>query len=651
MSERHTDETIADYGFFRVAAAVPVCALGNPAENARRIVDLATRAAEGGAGLVVFPELSLTGYTVGDLFLQRRLEESVRSAADFLLRNLPPSIVTVAGAPWRCEGKLFNTALIFGGGRLRGIVPKTFLPNYKEFYEKRWFVSGAQASEETAGFNGDKIPFGTGLLFHVNAKPDVRLGVEICEDLWVPAPPSSFQALAGAQILVNLSASDETIGKSDYRRQHLVAAQSARCIAGLVFVSSGPGESSSDLVFGGHTLIAENGIVLAEEKRIQEEPRLTMADIDIDRLGANRDRMGSFADAAAIYPRAFRIIETCATASAPLQLQRHIEPHPFVPADAASLDSRCEEISAIQAAGLQQRLRHLSCPRPVLGISGGLDSALAALVCARALRELNRPSVDLLAISMPGTGTSARTRANAQKLARALEADFREIEIENAVALHLKAIGHGGKPDIAFENAQARERTQILMDIGNQDNGIVIGTGDLSEIALGWSTYGGDHLSMYDVNASVPKTLLRHVVAWMARRSKPELRSVLTDILETPVSPELLPAGGDGHISQKTEEILGPFELLDFFLYHLVREGFTPKKILFLARYAFANRFSEAVIITTLRTFLRRFFAAQFKRNAMPDGPKVGTVALSPRGDWRMPADIHPDAWLEGLPE
>jgi len=640
----------ADFGFVRVCAAVPVCVPARPEVNAERIAALAAQAAEDGARIAVFPELALAGYTCGDLFLQRRLEDGVRGAAAELASALPRDLVTVVGAPWRFRGMLFNAALVFSHGALAGIVPKTFLPNYKEFYEKRWFVSGAATEGGEAAFGEHAVPFGRDLLFRASWEREVLFGIEICEDLWVPTPPSSAQALAGAQLLMNLSASDETIGKSAYRRMHLVAAQSARCLAGMVYVSSGPGESSSDLVFGGHALIAENGTILAEQRNFQEGPTLVVTDIDLDRLTADRDRTGSFADAAAASGARFRTVTVSEKARASRRFTRRIEPAPFVPADPATLDARCEEVVQIQTAGLLRRLRHLARLRPVIGLSGGLDSALAALIGARALVTLPAPPSRLLAVSMPGPGSSERTRESARALAAALGAEFREISIAAALAQHLRDIAHSGAPDRTFENAQARERTQILMDLANAEDGLVIGTGDLSEIALGWSTYGGDHLSMYDVNASVPKTLVRQVVRWFARGGSASLAAVLEEILDTPVSPELLPVG-DGGIHQRTEDILGPYDLHDFYLYHFLRGGDPPRKLLFLAEKAFDGVHPEALRVRTLKTFLTRFFANQYKRNAMPDGPKVGTVALSPRGDWRMPADVSPEAWLADLPE
>ena len=644
--------TPAQFGFLRVAACVPECRPAQPRENAEAILEMARQAASEGARLAVFPELAISGYTAGDLFLQKRLEDEVAEATRYLRERLPGNLVVLAGSPWRSSGMLFNTALCFAGGELRGVVPKTFLPNYKEFYEKRWFVPANAAMESVSRFDGREIPFGRDLLFRVGGERPYVLGVEICEDLWVPTPPSSFQALSGAQILTNLSASDETIAKSDYRRRHLVAAQSARCLAGLIFVSSGPGESSSDLVFGGHCLIAENGTILEEGRRFQDGPSLVVTEIDIDRLTADRDRTGSFADAAAASPVRHRFVDA-APSDAPVTIAftRTIEPHPFVPSDPATLGARCEEVAAIQTAGLLRRLKHLPGTRPVLGLSGGLDSALAALISQRALRQLGRPERDLLAVSMPGPGTTPRTRENSARLAGALGAEFREIDITASLAQHLRDLSRGDAPDLVYENSQARERTQILFDLSNAEKGLVVGTGDLSEIALGWSTYGGDHLSMYDVNVSVPKTLVRRVVEWIARDSKPALRSVLEDILATPVSPELLPLGADGACGHKTEEILGPYELHDFFLYHFIRGGDSPKKLLFLAEKAFGDAYDSAALVRTLRTFLTRFFANQFKRNAMPDGPKVGTVALSPRGDWRMPADVSPETWLADLPE
>ncbi len=642
--------TPSDFGFFRVAAAVPVCAPAQPRVNARRIAELAQRAADEGARLVVFPELSLTGYTAGDLFLQKRLEDEARDAALWLEQNLPASIVTVAGVPWRNGGMLFNTAIVFAGGRIEGFVPKTFLPNYKEYYEKRWFVSGLSARSSEVPVGARSVPFGTDLLFRGSWERPIVFGIEICEDLWVPTPPSSFQALAGAQLLLNLSASDDTIGKREYRRANLVASQSARCLAGMIFVSSGPGESSSDLVFGGHSLIAENGAILEERRGFQEGPTLAVTEIDIDRLTADRDRIGSFADAAALSPARFRVLELPRLETKPaLAFSRYVEPHPFVPDDPSTLDARCEEVASIQAAGLVRRLQHVSPSRPVLGLSGGLDSTLAALISLRALEQLERPAHDLLTVSMPGPGTSARTRENAHRLACSLGAEFREIDIRAALHQHLTDLKHSGSADLAYENAQARERTQILMDLANAEHGIVVGTGDLSEIALGWSTYGGDHLSMYAVNSSVPKTLVRHVVGWFARHADPKIARVLDDVLGTPVSPELLPLESGAEMPQRTEDILGPYELHDFFLYHFLRGGDPPRKLLFLAGRAFGDKYPAAVVTRTLRTFLTRFFANQFKRNAMPDGPKVGTVALSPRGDWRMPADVSPEAWLADL--
>lgn len=645
-------KTPAQFGFLRVAACVPECAPAQPRVNAEAILALARQASSEGARLAVFPELAISGYTAGDLFLQKRLEDEVAEATRYLEKHLPKNLVVLAGSPWRSSGMLFNTALCFSGGALCGVVPKTFLPNYKEFYEKRWFVPANAAAESVSRFDGRDIPFGSDLLFRVGGEREYVLGVEICEDLWVPTPPSSYQALSGAQILTNLSASDETIAKSDYRRRHLVAAQSARCLAGLIFVSSGPGESSSDLVFGGHLLIAENGSILEERRRFQDGPSLAVTEIDIDRLTADRDRTGSFADAAAASPVRHRFIDVAPSESqVRIAFTRTIEPHPFVPADPATLGSRCEEVATIQTAGLLRRLKHLSGTRPILGLSGGLDSALAALVAHRALRQLARPEKELLAVSMPGPGTTSRTRQNAARLAGALNAEFREIDITASLTQHLRDLTRGSSHDLVYENSQARERTQVLFDLANAEKGLVVGTGDLSEIALGWSTYGGDHLSMYDVNASVPKTLVRRVVEWFARNSAADLKSVLEDILATPVSPELLPPSADGTIEQRTEDILGPYELHDFFLYHFVRGGDSPKKLLFLAEKAFGGAYEMKVLVGTLRTFLTRFFANQFKRNAMPDGPKVGTVALSPRGDWRMPADVSPATWLADLPE
>jgi NAD+ synthase (glutamine-hydrolysing) len=617
--------------FVKVAAVSPKLALGDVEANAAEIA--AVVGGHNDVAIFVFPELCLTGYTLGDLFydetLQRRVWEQLKALAAASLDQ-----VLIVGAPILYEDRLYNCAAVLQGGKIRGIVPKSYIPERREYYEKRWFASGLDTCGEIEG-----IPFGTDLLFESGG---VTFGVEICEDLWALVPPSFYQAAAGARIIFNLSASDELVGKHDYRKE-LVRTQSARAVCGYVYASSGVGESSADLCFSGATLIAENGVMLAEGERFGFDGVVTKADIDVGRLGHIRKAETSFADAP---KKPFRRILLEPLPKTPVD--RAFDPHPFVPANRRMRDERCGEIFAIQSAALARRIRHIGEEtRLVIGVSGGLDSTLALLVCREACRRLDKPASHIEAVSMPGFGTTEGTKSSARRLAEAVGANFREIPIAEAVREHLAAIGHGGEPDVVYENAQTRERTQILMDLANMLGGIVVGTGDLSEIALGFSTYGGDHLSMYNVNAGVPKTLVRYLIEWVADRDE-ALAPILREITGRPISPELLPAK-DGKIAQRTEEIIGPYELHDFFLYHFIKEGASPKKILFMARRAFAERYEEDEIRKWLSLFLRRFFAHQFKRDAMPDGVKVGTVALSPRGDWRMPSDAQVKMWIEEL--
>ena len=634
------------YGFIKVAAASPALRVADCRYNAEQSVAAMQRAAAAGVRLLVLPELGLTGYTCGDLLLQPVLQQGALQALQTLLAvsaGLP--MTTVAGLPLEVEGKLYNCAAVLHGGKILGVVPKTNLPNYGEFYEARWFTP-APAEAKAISLLGQQVPFGTDLLFCCRELPEYKLAVEICEDLWVALPPSTRHAMAGATVIANCSASDETIGKAEYRRE-LITGQSARLMAGYLYADAGRGESTTDMVFAGHDLIAENGRLLAETALFTNE--MIVTEIDVHRLTAERRRTNTWraADSAGYTIIPFSLPAEVTT------LTRLIDPHPFVPADSAERKQRCEAILTMQAEGLRRRLEHIGCPCAVLGISGGLDSTLALLVAVRALDLLGRPRTDMIAVTMPGFGTTHRTRSNAELLCEKLGVTLRAVSIAAAVRQHFKDIGHDESvTDTTYENAQARERTQVLMDIANQENGIVVGTGDLSELALGWATYNGDHMSMYGVNGSVPKTLVRYLVRHAAETCGDEaLAAVLYDILDTPVSPELLPADEGGRIAQKTEDLVGPYELHDFFLYHFIRYGCPPQKLLYLAENAFAGRYDRAVILKWLRTFCRRFFQQQFKRSCLPDGPKVGSVTLSPRGDWRMPSDASAALWLREIDE
>ena len=634
------------YGFIKVAAASPALRVADCRYNAEQSVAAMQRAAAAGVRLLVLPELGLTGYTCGDLLLQPVLQQGALHALQTLLAvsaGLP--MTTVAGLPLEVEGKLYNCAAVLHGGKILGVVPKTNLPNYGEFYEARWFTP-APAEAKAISLMGQQVPFGTDLLFCCRELPEYKLAVEICEDLWVALPPSTRHAMAGATVIANCSASDETIGKAEYRRE-LITGQSARLMAGYLYADAGRGESTTDMVFAGHNLIAENGRLLAETALFTNE--MIVTEIDVRRLTAERRRTNTWraADSAGYTIIPFSLPAEVTT------LTRLIDPHPFVPADSAERKQRCEAILTMQAEGLRRRLEHIGCPCAVLGISGGLDSTLALLVAVRALDLLGRPRTDMIAVTMPGFGTTHRTRSNAELLCEKLGVTLRTVSIAAAVRQHFKDIGHDESvTDTTYENAQARERTQVLMDIANQENGIVVGTGDLSELALGWATYNGDHMSMYGVNGSIPKTLVRYLVRHAAETCGDEaLAAVLYDILDTPVSPELLPADEGGRIAQKTEDLVGPYELHDFFLYHFIRYGCPPQKLLYLAENAFAGRYDRAVILKWLRTFCRRFFQQQFKRSCLPDGPKVGSVTLSPRGDWRMPSDASAALWLREIDE
>jgi len=639
------------FGYLRVGVCVPDLDVAAVARNLSQTKIALAEAVNAGAQIAVFPELGLTAYSCGDLFYQEALlKEAWGALGDLSGECLRHGIAAVVGLPVRHEGRIFNVAAVIDAkGRVAGLVPKTYLPNTGEFYEARWFESGrAVKSGMEIVRDGRRIPFGTDILFEIEGWESCVLGVELCEDLWAVVPPSSQQAIAGANVLLNLSASNELLGKATYRRD-LVRQQSARCLAAYAYVSAGPGESTTDVVYSGHAMIAENGTLLAEGQRMQLQSQVIVADVDVERVEHERTRNSSFRGE--FLRKDFRKVSIAMSPwrQAPA-LHRTVDPQPFVPSDSQRRSEHCEEIFQIQATGLAKRLRHTRSKTLVLGISGGLDSTLAVLVAIRSFAMLGLPAKGIVAVSMPGLGTTERTRKNSHELANQLGITLRTIPIHKAIQQHFSDIGHPESlHDITFENSQARERTQILMDIANQVGGFVLGTGDLSELALGWCTYNGDHMSMYHVNGGVPKTLVRHLVEWAADMVfAGPASTILRDINATPVSPELLPPGRDGTI-QKTEDSVGPYLLHDFFLFQAIRNGFSPEKTAMLATIAFAGRYQEEVIGHWLKVFYQRFFAQQFKRSAMPDGPKVGSVALSPRGDWRMPSDALPEVWLSSL--
>ena len=628
-------------GFITVAVATPEVAVADCAHNAQATADLIAQAADRGVKVLVLPELGLTAYTCGDLFLQPTLLRGAEAALETVLEATKgKDLVAAVGLPVAAGGCLYNCAALCQNGRILGLVPKVHVPNYSEFYEKRHFTP-APAETMAVTLCGQTVPLGAKLLFPCRDIPELVLGVEICEDLWVPDPPSNHLALAGATVLLNLSASNEILGKAPYRRS-LVAGQSARLSAAYLYACAGEGESTTDLVFSGHDLIAENGTILAEQRF---ETGLLVTEIDVQKLDQERRRMGNVAGGCPGYdliPFSLTVTET--------KLTRPVAPMPFVPDDLEHRAATCEEIFHLAAQGLKKRLRHTHAAGAVIGLSGGLDSTLALLITARAFDLLGRDRKDILAVTMPCFGTTDRTLQNALTLARQLGAEIRTVPIGETVQSHFRDIGQSmDDHDVTFENGQARERTQVLMDLANQNGGLVVGTGDLSELALGWATYNGDHMSMYGVNASIPKTLVRHLVDYAARESRDEaLTRVLRDILDTPVSPELLPPE-EGQIAQKTEDLVGPYTLHDFFLYYAIRWAFPPSKVYRLARYALGDQFDDAAIFHWLQTFYRRFFAQQFKRSCLPDGPKVGSATLSPRGDWRMPSDAVRALWQAEL--
>ncbi len=645
--------TPASLGLLRVAVVTPELRVADVRFNLARTVDALRAAANEGAALAVFPEMGLTGYSCGDLFHQSLLiDEPLEALSELAPHTAVLGIAALVGLPVRVDGRLFNCAALLANGRVLGIVPKTYLPNYSEFYDERWYASSRFATAQSVMIDGVEVPFGVDLLFRAADRPDAVIGIEICEDLWAVNPPSGRLAVAGATILLNPSASTELLGKSDYRRE-LVGNQSARCLAAYVYAGAGPGESTMDVVYGGHSIIAENGSILAETERFKFATQMAVADLDLQRLAHDRSQNHTYAvEGAAHGMRSvpFMVGRNSAAGpnTAPMRVRRPLSPAPFVPANLAARAKNCNEIFSIQATGLARRLKHTGSKRVVIGVSGGLDSTLALLVICRAFDMLELDRSGITAITMPGFGTTSRTYENALDLMRQLGVTSREISIKAAVQQHFKDIGHDeALHNITYENAQARERTQILMDVANQVGGFVVGTGDLSEAALGWMTFNGDHMSMYHVNAGVPKTLVKYVIAWCAESEfTGDTAGTLADIIDTPITPELLPTSADGQLVQQTEDSVGPYAMHDFFLFHVVRYGAPPRKVFFLARQAFDGVFDSAVILRWLRVFYARLFAQQFKRSCMPDGPKVGSVALSPRGDWRMPSDASAALWL-----
>lgn len=632
-------------GFVRVAAVSPELVLGDVAKNVAILAREARSLAHRGCRLIVFPELSLTGYSCADLFHTEALRAAaVRGLVKLAQATHDLPAVLVVGLPLLLQDRLYNVAAVLARGHVHGVVPKSFLPNSAEFYERRWFSPAHTLNATSLRLNGQDVPIGAELLFEARDVSGFVLGVEICEDLWTVIPPSSHLALAGATLLANPSASTEVLGKAPYRR-HLVAQQSARCLAAYIYAGAGAGESSTDVVYSGHGIVTESGILLGETERFSFETRHIVADVDVQHLAHDRLKSSAFRDEAGSLPMQRISFDLGPALGGDDQLLRTITPHPFVPSAKVDRNAVCEEIFAIQATGLARRLKQVRAKTAVLGLSGGLDSTLALLVMLEAIKRAGMPLSAALTITMPGFGTTTRTKGNAEKLAEALNVELRTISINEAVRQHFADIGHSEtQHDATYENSQARERTQLLMDIANKTGGIVIGTGDLSESALGWCTFNGDHMSMYHVNVGVPKTLVRYLIEWCAEGPfADKAGAILRDIADTPITPELLPLAADASLQQKTEDTIGPYELHDFFLFHFVRHGSSAEKIRWLAAQAFAGKYDDATIAKWLALFFKRFAQNQFKRSSVPDGPKVGSVALSPRGDWRMPSDFAGD--------
>lgn len=640
------------FGYIKVGAAVPKLKVADCIYNKEEIIQITKMAAEKKVRVLTFPELSVTGYTCADLFFQKTLLAAAEKAVGEIAESTKAlDIFLFVGVPVATDNQILNCAAAIYQGEILGLVPKTLIPNYSEFYEERWFSSAEDLLTEEISFAGQEVPIGNDLIFTAAGIPDLKIGVEICEDLWGPIPPSSLLSLYGATLLVNLSASNELASKPDYRHQ-LVAQQSSRCLSAYVYASAGIGESTQDAVFSGHSMIYENGTLFAETESFCRENQLIYADIDVEMLAGERRKQTTFMThlqhTEASYRQVLFPMEPDADFHA--HWNRPVAAAPFLPAADASLDRRCKNIFGIQTTGLARRMEHTHADTLVVGISGGLDSTLALLVSVKACDFLGIDHSHVLGVTMPGFGTTDRTYQNALTLMKSLGITMREIPIRDAALQHFKDIGHDpAVHDVTYENTQARERTQILMDLANQTNGLVVGTGDLSELALGWATYNGDHMSMYGVNAGIPKTLVRVLVKWIATNGEVDetASAALLDVLDTPVSPELLPPDKDGKINQKTEDLVGPYELHDFFLYQIIRFGYRPAKVLFLAEKAFAGVYDRDTLLKWLKNFYRRFFTQQFKRSCLPDGPKIGTICLSPRSDWRMPTDAFSRIWLE----
>ncbi len=637
-----------NYEYIRAAVAIPTLKVANTMFNVKEIASLTKKAfKEKNARVILFPELCITGYSCGDLFNQRTLISGAEEALQLLLNETEELDILVAvGMPVYIDNQLFNCAVLLKNGKILGVIPKTYVPNYNEFYEKRWFASSLSRISDEVTLCGQNVPFNENMLFK-DTLSSLCIGFDICEDLWVSIPPSSYHTIHGANLILNLSASNETVGKSEYRRD-IVRIQSSKCMTSYCFASAGQSESTTDVVSSGHALIAENGIIL-DEDRFSAESSIIYADIDLEKLKNDRVKFNSYMGR--IENKDYRYVSFELGYSENLQLDRSIDKYPFVPANTAERNHRCKEILNIQATGLYQRLYKIGAKKAVIGISGGLDSTLALLVTVEAFKKLKLPMENIIAITMPGFGTSSRTYNNGLILMKELGVTSKEISIKDACIQHFKDIGHDiNIHDVTYENAQARERTQILMDYANKENAIVVGTGDLSELALGWCTYNGDHMSMYGVNSGIPKTLVKYMVKWYAEEQAEEtIRNALLDIYDTPVSPELLPPDKSGNIAQLTEKSVGSYDLNDFFLFNMLRNGYGPEKIYYIAQIAFKDEFSNEVILETLKNFYKRFFTQQFKRSCMPDGVKVGSVSLSPRGDWKMPSDASYELWLDRL--
>lgn len=636
-----------ELGFIRVGAIVNKLALANPLKNTEVIIKEIKKAETLGVSIVTTPELSLTGYTCGDLFLQEQLlDDSIKALEQVLNETKDIDIISILGMPLRHDNQLFNCAVVITKGKILGVIPKTYIPNYQEFYEARWFSSSKELITEEIEILGQLVPITTNILFQDKTLKEATFGIEICEDLWTVNPPSNNHALAGATMIFNLSSSNELIGKQEYRKS-LVSSQSARTISAYIYASSGVMESTSDILFGGASMIYENGSILAENKRFALESNIITADIDVLKLANDRIKNRSFMKNTNL--EEYKIIKLDIKDNIK-ELNREYKEYPFVPSNELERNKRCEEIIEIQSTALARRLIQVGNPKCVIGMSGGLDSTLAFLVIVKAYEKLKRNPKDIIGITMPGFGTTDRTYQNSIDLVKEYGGTLKEISIKDAALLHMKDIGLPETDrSITYENIQARERTQILMDVANMENGLVIGTGNLSELALGWCTYNGDHMSMYAVNTSIPKTLVRYLVAWVKDTTDGKKKEVLQDILDTPISPELLPPDEAGNILQKTESSIGPYVLHDFYLYHFLRYGATPKKIYTLAKHTFKNSFSKEEIKKWLKVFIKRFFTQQFKRNCIPDGVKVGSISLSPRGDLRMPSDASYEAWIKEL--